>query len=270
MHSTSKSKNESDNKSILEIKNFSISYSVPYYRSNTFRDSFIKAFASPIDFIFKSDDRVLLLDNISLTVNRGDRVGILGNNGSGKTSLCRYISGIHKSESESIKINGVVKGIFDTEVAILPELSGKENLELLTHFFYPELSNAERIRIAADTEAFCDLGKYIDVPFKLYSKGMKARIFLSLVSSQAVDLLILDEVFNGADYFFNEKITERIKNTIYKSGAVLFVSHSNELIEEVCNRVIVFKNKKIVFDGDPKEGVAFYKEHCDQTQIQGG
>jgi ABC-type polysaccharide/polyol phosphate transport system ATPase subunit len=166
-------------------------------------------------------------------------------------------------------INGTVKGIFDTEVAILPELSGKENLELLTHFFYPEIGKKERAEIIKDTEEFCDLGKYINVPFKLYSKGMKARIFLSLISSKAVDLLILDEVFNGADYFFNEKITERIKNTIYNSGAVMFVSHSNELVLEVCNRVIVFKNKKIVFDGDPAEGVAYYKEHCDQTQIQG-
>lgn len=264
MHSTLKSSDV-----ILEVKNFSISYSVPYYHANTFRDTFIAAVSSPIDFFFKTNDRVLLLDNINLTIRNGDRVGILGNNGSGKTSFCRYISGIHKGKANSIKINGVVKGIFDTEVAILPELSGRENLELLTHFFYPEISKKEREVIIADTLKFCDLGKYVDVPFKLYSKGMKARIFLSLISSKAVDLLILDEVFNGADYFFNEKITERIKNTIFNSGAVMFVSHSNDLILDVCNRVIVFKNKKIVFDGDPKEGVAFYKEHCDQTQIQG-
>jgi ABC-type polysaccharide/polyol phosphate transport system ATPase subunit len=263
MHSSS-----NFNDLILEVKNFSISYSVPYYKANSFRDVFISAVSSPIDFIFKTNDRVLLLDNINLEIKKGDRVGILGNNGSGKTSFCRYLSGIHKGKENSIKINGIVKGIFDTEVAILPELSGKENLELLTHFFYPELNRKERDLIIQDTEAFCDLGKYIDVPFKLYSKGMKARIFLSLVSSKPVDLLILDEVFNGADYFFNEKITERIKNTIYKSGAVLFVSHSNELILDVCNRVIVFKNKKIVFDGDPAEGVAYYKEHCDQTKIQ--
>jgi ABC-type polysaccharide/polyol phosphate transport system ATPase subunit len=260
---------ESNTDVILDVKNFSLSYSVPYYKAHSFRDSFVAAMTSPIDFFFKVDDRVLLLDNVSLTVKKGERVGILGNNGSGKTSFCRYISGIHKSSGRSILVNGVVKGIFDTEVAILPELSGQENLELLTHLFYPELSKKKRQEIIQDTTDFCELGKYMDVPFKLYSKGMKARIFLSLISSQAVDLLILDEVFNGADYFFNEKITERIKNTILKSGAVIFVSHSNELIEDVCNRVVVFKNKKIVFDGSPKEGIAYYKEHCDQTGIQG-
>ena len=254
---------------IVKIKNFSISYNVPYYKAHSFRDSFVTAVSSPIDFIFKTDDRVLLLDNISLEIKKGERVGILGNNGSGKTSFCRFLSGIHSAENRSMQINGVVKGIFDTEVAILPELSGKENLELLAHFFYPELNKIERKNIIEDTEKFCDLGKYIDVPFKYYSKGMKARLFLSLISSHPVDLLILDEVFNGADYFFNEKITARIKDTILKSGAVVFVSHSNELLLEVCNRVIVFKNKRIVFDGEPKEGVQFYKENCDQTQIQG-
>lgn len=265
MKSTSKSKPEI----ILEVKNFSIGYNVSYYKAQSFRDIFINAISSPIDFIFRADERVLLLDNINLEIKKGERVGILGNNGSGKTSLCRYISGIHTADPRSIRINGIVKGIFDTEVGILPELSGLENLELLTHFFYPELNKKEREEVIADTKIFCDLGKHIDVPFKLYSKGMKARLFLSLISSRPVDLLVLDEVFNGADYFFNEKITERIKNTILKSGAVVFVSHSNELIKEVCNRIIVLKNKKIVFDGEPKEGIAFYREHCDQTLIQG-
>ena len=265
-----KSTSESKDNAILEVKNFSVSYRVPYYKGQSFRDIFVSSLTSPVEFFFKTDDRVLLLDNISLTVKKGERVGILGNNGSGKTSFCRYICGIHQEKRNVITINGTVKGIFDTEVVILPELSGRENLELITRFFYPELDKKEREEIIKDTESFCDLGKYIDVPFKLYSKGMKARLFLSLISSRPVDLLILDEVFNGADYFFNEKITERVKGTIYKSGAVLFVSHSLDLIQEVCNRVIVFKNKKIVFDGNPVEGIAYYKEHCDETHIQGG
>ena len=255
---------------ILEVDRFSISYNVPYYKSQSFRDLFVSAVSSPVEFIFKTNDRVLLLDNISLKIKKGDRLGILGNNGSGKTSFCRYVTGIHKPQNHHyFKVKGVVKGIFDTEVAVFSELSGRENLEILAHFFYPELCSSERKKIIQETEAFCDLGKYIDVPFKLYSKGMKSRLFLSLISSHPVDLLVLDEVFNGADYFFNEKITKRIKETIEKSGAVIFVSHSNELIEDVCNRVIVFKNKKIVFDGLPKDGVAFYKENCEQTIIQG-
>jgi ABC-type polysaccharide/polyol phosphate transport system ATPase subunit len=253
---------------ILEIENFSISYKVQYYANQSFRDSFVRLLTSPVDFFFGDNDRMVLLDNISLTIKRGDRIGILGSNGSGKTSLCRYVAGIH-GKKKKIRINGLVKGIFDTEVAILPELSGRENLQILTHFFFPELNKKERQEIIRETAEFCDLGKFLDVPFKIYSKGMRARLFLSLISSRPTDLLILDEVFNGADHFFNEKITARIKQAIHMSGAVMFVSHSNHLVEEVCNRVIVFDNKKIVFDGNPKEGIAYYTTNCQRTLIQG-
>ena len=119
----------------------------------------------------------------------------------------------------------------------------------------------------ADAEEFSELGKYMDVPFKLYSKGMRARLFLSLISSRPSDLLILDEVFNGADHFFSEKITRRVKDLILKSGAVLFVSHSHELVNEVCNRVLVFDNRKIIFDGSPADGIEFYRANCLHTNL---
>ena len=259
---------ESKKEIILEIKNFSMSYQMQYYGAQTFRDTFVHALTSPVEFFFKDKDRMILLDHLNLKILKGERIGILGSNGSGKTSLCRYICGIH-GNNQSIRINGIVKGIFDSEVAVLPELSGRENLKVLTHFFFPERSREERDEITADTIDFCDLGKFIDVPFKLYSKGMRSRLFLSLISSRPTDLLVLDEVFGGEDHFFNEKITALIKKTIADSGAVIFISHSNELIEEVCNRVIVFNDKKIVFDGGPSEGIEYYKNHCQRTRIQG-
>ncbi|MDO9184042.1 MAG: ATP-binding cassette domain-containing protein [Bacteriovorax sp.] len=259
---------KSNSEIILDIKNFTISYSMPYYRSQTFRDLFVYALKSPIDFILNESDKVIVIDNINLQIHKGERVGIIGNNGSGKTSLCRYICGIF-GRVEKIKINGNVKGIFDTEVIVLPELSGRENLEVLTHFFFPELTKVERKDVIQEAAEFSELGKFLDVPFKLYSKGMRARLFLSLISSRSTDLLILDEVFNGADHFFSEKMTKRIRKVIDESSAAILISHSHDLILEVCNRVIVFDNKKIIFDGDPVEGVNYYRTHCQTSGIQG-
>ncbi len=265
MSSTLKSNDDSN---ILEVKNFSISYNVPYYKAHNLRDVFIAALSSPVDFFLMGSDKVIVLDHINLTLKKGERLGILGNNGCGKTSLCRYISGIF-GDHKKIKLNGKVKAIFDTEVAVLPELSGRENLEVLSLLFYPECTKEEREKIIQDTIEFCDLGKYIDVPFKLYSKGMRARLFLSLVSSKPSDLLILDEVFSGADLFFSEKMSKRIKEVIENSKSVIFITHSMDLLTEVCNRAIVLDNKKIVFDGSPDEAIVYYKSNCARTEIQG-
>ena len=85
-----------------------------------------------------------------------------------------------------------------------------------------------------------------------------------------VDKIIAVEVFNGADHFFSEKISKRIKNLIASSGAVLFISHSHDLILEVCNRAIVIHDKKIIFDGAPGEAIHYYKENCYLDTIQNG
>ena len=251
---------------ILDVRHFSLAYTTPFYKVDSFRDYFVNFFKSPMNFLLNSSQKVLILDDINLQVKKGDRVGILGNNGSGKTSLCRFICGLF-GPVQSIRVNGLVRGIFDTEVVVLPELSGRENLEVLAHFFFPEIDTETRKKIIKESEEFSELGKYLDVPFKLYSKGMRARLFLSLISSRPSDLLILDEVFNGADHFFSDKITQRIKKLIHESGAVIFVSHSHDLINEVCNRVIVFDNKKVVFDGPAAEGIHYYRTHCERTLI---
>lgn len=266
MLSTSNSEKEDV---VLSIENFSVIYDVPYYKSQSMRDLFVGLLTSPFDYFLRQDDKIIVIDDLSLKLKRGERLGILGNNGSGKSSLCRYISGLHGNAPQII-VNGRIKAIFETEAVVMPELSGRENLEILVHMFYPECGNEEHKAIIDDVESFCDLGKFLDTPFKLYSKGMRARLFLSLISARPTDLLILDEVFNGADHFFSEKITKRVKMLIEQSGAVIFISHSFETVKEVCNRVIVLNDRKIVFDGRPEEGIKFYKEHCEQTVIQDG
>jgi ABC-type polysaccharide/polyol phosphate transport system ATPase subunit len=184
-------------------------------------------------------------------------VGLLGVNGTGKTSLCRCIAGIYAPTSGKIAMNGRLRAIFDTAVGIQPELTGMENARLLAELIYPE-SDYDRERLVQEATEFSELGKFLDVPYRLYSNGMQARLCLSLISSQPCDLLILDEVFDGADAFFREKIAARILKMISRSGAVLFVSHGADQIQRVCNRLIVIRDGSIAHDGDVEEGLALY------------
>ena len=254
MNSTSKS-----NDTILEIKNLSLTYNVSYSKIGNLRDFFIKAVQSPLRFLFEKPAKLQILNNISFNIKRGEIVGIIGVNGAGKTSLCRLITGMYGQKDE-VKMHGILRAIFDTGTVMHSELSGEENAWIITNIIYSKLPKEERISIVEEALHFAGLDEFVHAPFKTYSKGMKVRLFLSIISSRPCDLLILDEVFSGADTFFNEKISKRIKRVIQESGAVIFISHEEELVKEICNRVIVLGDKKVLYDGDVEAGCKFYKE----------
>ena len=237
----------STSNAVLEIKNLSITYKTSLFHGRSLRDAFVEMFTSPLKFLMRRPHSLNLLEDISLTLNRGDRLGVVGINGCGKTSLCRAIAGMHGTQS-AIKLHGDLRAIFDTSVVVQPELTGKENAQILISLIIEEALE------------FSELGEFKNSAFKYYSKGMMARLFLSVVSARPCDLLILDEVFNGADEFFNEKITKRVKSMIEKSGAVIFISHSADLIKEVCNKIVVIDKQQIAFTGNVEEGLKFYTD----------
>lgn len=242
---------------ILKITDLTISYNFSRYQSKGIRDIFVEMFQNPIDFFFNRAKKIDILQDLNLEIRKGERVGLIGINGAGKTSLCRTISGMYGTKKEVV-VNGTMRSIFDTASVIQPELSGKENAWIITNIIYAHLPKHERQAIVEESLVFSELDEFVDSPFKFYSKGMKVRLFLSIVSARPCDLLILDEVFNGADIFFNEKISERILKVINTSGAVLFISHSEEIVKEVCNRAVVLGNKKVLFDGPVDEAITKY------------
>lgn len=256
----------STSRTILKVENLDISYHLSIKGLDTARDVFIKAITRPAQLLFKKRRTLDLLAGVSFELKHGERLGILGVNGAGKTSLCRAIAGMH-GKNKAINVDGNVRAIFDTTIAVQPELTGAENAWILTNLLYSDKSKAERKQIVADTLKFSELGEFANSPFKHYSKGMKSRLFLSVVSARPANLLILDEVFSGADVFFNEKISKRTQEMIHDSGAVIFISHEVELIEKVCDRVIVLQNKGIKFDGPVKEGIEKYYQLNDSRFI---
>jgi ABC-type polysaccharide/polyol phosphate transport system ATPase subunit len=244
---------------ILSIKNLTLSYNLTLFQSRSIRDFFVEFFKSPFKFLFSRPGKLEVVQDLNLEILNGQKVGLVGINGAGKTSLCRTISGMYGIRDE-IQVNGMIRAIFDTASVIHPELTGFENAGIITNIIYSNLPKDEREEIVRESLEFAELKDFINSPFKFYSKGMKVRLFLSIVSARPCDLLILDEVFNGADTFFNEKISKRIKSVIKDSGAVIFISHSEEILKEVCNRVIVLGSKKILFDGSVEDGIQFYND----------
>lgn len=242
---------------ILEVKKLSLAYSQRQYKSREIRDVFVRFFTAPLGLLRNNLDAHLVLDSISFNVNKGEVVGILGVNGVGKTSICRYLAGIINSDEVHLKAKNICS-IFDTNISLYPDLTGRENATVLAELLYENCSKKDRESILEEAFVFSELNEFLDSSISTYSRGMKARLYLSLVTAKNADLVILDEIFGGTDVFFTEKFKYRIKNFINSSGAVIMVSHNVDEIKEYCNRIIVLSDKKIIFDGNLNEGIKKY------------
>ncbi len=243
---------------ILEISNLDLVFNSHVYKEKSLRQSFVDQFKNPLGLLQRNTNSLHVLKGVSLSLNQGDRLGVLGCNGSGKTTLCRVISGMLGPTKGQVKLDGHCRAIFNTAIGILPQLTGRENAQLLSVLMFPELEKKEREELVEEAIEFSELGDFIDTPFVHYSKGMQSRLSLSIISARVSDLLILDEVFDGADMFFREKITKRILDLIEKSGATILVSHNLDQIRLACNKVLVLADGRKWFLGDIEEGIKLY------------
>lgn len=252
-------KSFSKSEQIVSVKNLNLVYQVDHYTNKSVKDLFVSLASSPIKALTSGAKYYHVLQDINFDIYKGDRVGLLGVNGAGKTSLCRCIAQMVVPNSGKVEVNGKTRAIFDTSIGIVPELTGRENAEVICSLLYPELNSKERQEVIEESLAFSELGEFLDVPYSKYSKGMQARLSLSIVSARGCDLLILDEVYDGADIFFREKVSGRVLNMIKNSGAVIFVSHSLEQVEEACNKVVILDRSKVIYNGDVSQGITIYK-----------
>lgn len=246
----------SDSEVIMSVKDIKIYFEIEHYHHKGIRDVFVSAMAHPFEFLLKQKELFYVINGLSFDITKGMRLGILGTNGSGKTTLCRSLAGMMMPQMGTITSNKEVRAIFDTGTGVVAELTGRENAYLLARLFFPAMKDLKPI--VEEAIEFSELGHFIDVPFNQYSKGMQSRLLLPLVSSVPSDILILDEVFDAADIFFQNKFAGRMKKFIASSSATIFVSHSIDQIRQVCNHLIVLDKGKIHFQGDVEEGYQEY------------
>lgn len=243
---------------LIQVQDLHLRFFAPHYRSWTLRDLAVDFIKKPLASGSKGKNMLDVLKGVSFEVRRGDRLAILGRNGAGKTSLCRCIAGIYRQSYGQIQVHGEVRAVFDTSIGIQPELTGFENLELLSRFIYPE-ERERRQELIAEVGEFSGLGSFLHRPFKLYSNGMKARLGLSMVTAKPADILILDEVFDGADAAFRTKMVDRMNHLIQSSGAVIFVSHTPDQIRKVCNKAMLIEDGRVRWFGEMDRALDMYE-----------
>ena len=242
-----------DSNILLEVNNISLAFPKSNLEVTSVRDLIVKKIKNNT-----SSSHKIILSDLNLILKKGERLGIIAENGGGKSTLCRCISGSYPLSRGDIYRYGDIRALFEASLSIYPDLNGHENMKILAEIFYDH-SKHDIPNILEESKKFSELGEALELPVKTYSKGMQLRLTLSILSAVPSDILILDEVFDGADEFFRIKLSDRIRNLISGSGAVIFVSHQEEQILEICNRVIVLKKGMKIFDGDPIEAFKVYR-----------
>lgn len=190
------------------------------------------------------------IKGVSFVVHAGETIGIVGSNGSGKSSLMRAIAGLYPATQGSIFAKGQPT-MLGVGAALLPNLSGEKNIILggLAMGY-----GKEEIQDAADSIIeFSGLRDFIDLPMRTYSQGMSARLRFSIAASKKHDILIIDEALAVGDRGFRLKAEEKIRQMRAEAGTVFLVSHNMKSIQDTCSRVLWIEKGNLVMDGDPKE-----------------
>ena len=200
------------------------------------------------------------LRGVSLRIDHGEAVGLVGRNGSGKSTFLKLIAAIHRPTSGRLLVarGARIASMIELGVGFHPELTGRENVILNASIH--GLTRAEIDRIYDAVVDYSGLEHFIDVPIKNYSSGMYMRLGFAISANLDPDILLLDEIFAVGDADFQQRCTGTVKRFMDEGKTIVFVSHSSVAVRAVCRRVCVLEQGELMFDGDVEGGLAFYEQ----------
>lgn len=240
-------------KDAIVVDDISIRFNLGKERVDTLKEYVIKMIHRELKY-----DEFWALKNVSFSLKKGDRLGILGLNGAGKSTLLKVIAGVYKPTSGTVEKNGKIVPLLELGAGFDKDYTGRENIYLYSSVLGYSKEFVDRK--LEEIIAFSELGEFMDVPLKNYSSGMKARLGFSVATVVNPEILILDEVLSVGDARFKKKSEKKIKDMFDKGVTVLFVSHSLEQVKKLCNKAIILEHGKIIADGDIDEVAAIYEE----------
>lgn len=235
------------------LENISVSYRVPSERIGTFKEYAIRLLQGKIKY-----NSFLALDNVSLSVREGEIFGILGRNGAGKSTLLKVLARVLYPTEGRVWVKGQVYPLLQVGAGFHPELTGIENVylngTLLGH------SRKEINEKLPEIINFAEIGDFINSPLRTFSSGMGARLGFAVATAWIPDILILDETLSVGDAAFVQKCSNRMKEFRESGATILLVSHSVEMVANLCQRAALLEHGEIIGLGDAEEVCEQYKE----------
>ena len=228
------------------VDNVSMKFNLSKEKVDSLKDYIIKSIKKEIKY-----NEFWALQNVSFTVEKGDRVGILGLNGAGKSTLLKVIAGVFKPTEGSVTKHGKMVPLLELGAGFDQQYTGKENIYLYGAMlgYSKEFIDEKYDEIVK----FSELKDFIDVPIKNYSSGMKSRLGFSIATVVSPKILILDEVLSVGDAKFRKKSEKKVLSMFDSGVTVLFVSHSLAQVQRICNKAMILEKGKLIAYGDIDE-----------------
>lgn len=241
----------------IELKNFSLEFPIFNASSRSITSRLLSvASGGRLDAESGRFVNVTALHEVSFKAEVGDRIALLGHNGSGKSTLLRALFGIYKPTGGEIAVQGTTASLIDLSLGINPEASGRENIFIRAALM--GLPRKYMLEKFSDVVEFSELGNFIDLPVRTYSSGMLLRLAFAVSTIVKPEILLMDEWLSVGDEKFRHKAEKRLEDMIGATKILVIATHSRELVEKVCNRVIWLEHGQVKMDGSVSEVLSAY------------
>ena len=199
---------------------------------------------------------VRALEDVTLRIEHGDRVAIVGGNGAGKTTLLRVMSRIYEPTAGRAEIEGAISSLTDLAVGMDPEATGYENIIIRGAIL--GLSRQRSMALISDIEEFTELGEYMHLPIRTYSSGMVLRLAFAISTAVKPEIIILDEMISAGDASFIDKARARIAGLIDNASIMVMASHDANLIRQFCTHAVWLSAGRLMAMGDAENVLEQY------------
>lgn len=237
---------------IIDVSHAYMRFNLAKEKTDTLKEYFVKLVTGQLHFT-----EFYALKDVSFSVKKGESVALIGKNGSGKSTMLKIIAGVMYPTHGSVTVRGSIAPLIELGAGFDMDLTARENIYLngavLGHD--RNFMNQHFDEIVE----FAELKDFIDVPVKNFSSGMIARLGFSIATIVRADILVVDEVLAVGDFEFQEKCKARMKDMLKSGTTLLFVSHSTELVEEICDRAILLEHGKVLADGHATQICKLYE-----------
>lgn len=242
----------------IELNHVTIDFPIYSPRDRSLKADLSRRIGGDISAAGRSGEHLVVraLEDVTLHLSPGDRLGLIGPNGAGKSTLLRTMSGVYEPTSGEVLVDGRISSLLDIALGMDLELTGYENIRLRGAFM--GMSRKKIEATVPDIEEFCGLGDFLNLPMRTYSSGMMLRLAFAISTSNAPEVVILDELIGVGDQDFRLKSRERLRNLIESAHILVLASHDQHMLRAYCSKCAWIEGGRVLALGPVDDVLEHY------------